>query len=438
MKWICVLVVIMLLGLPSARAAGAYEPKGTESGQGLVIKPKSVRMAEQLLPAVKNGVCLPRDLVSTDPVLNEAMRSYKNGQGDQIPTVKKEVEDNPDCHELPYGKAILHDFNDQVAEACNLTPDMRAACYILAGFEHLGAIPSGTVLNVDGHHNVKFVCSNGEEFVFDKDGNFIANGINEGTFNLADPEKKPVKHIFDDMLAAVMALPQKSSMSKDEFYSFLEKYVGEHKITIPLRNDKSEEKVCRDDKSMSDDNPASGDKTETVGVVDFGKEDPSGKVGIKGWCKCWEDPEVRGARSIMVGGGDDGFGGIEDPTRPLPKYKYSYRFCLRCGKCRRPNLKWDDSSSRRIFDNQLEIQLAATNGLRTCDYVNARKDVERKFINIPDGQIVFPGKCSCKEPDPIRDGFMNNYVCVRCGLCYVPVDNTVPIGPTAREEWGLK
>ena len=209
---------------------------------------------------------------------------------------------------------------------------------------------------------------------------------------------------------------------------------GGHTAYVPKADGKS-----KSDSVKQESKDSASVKGEFVGgVTNVASTETTGKIGIKGWCRCWEDPEVRGARSIMVGGGDDGFGGIEDPTRPLPKYKYSYRFCLRCGKCRRPNLKWDDSSSRRIFDNQLEIQLAMTNGLKTSEYVNARKDVERKFINIPDGQIVFPGKCSCKEPDPIRDGFMNNYVCVVCGKCYVPVNNAVPIGPTAREEMKLK
>lgn len=169
------------------------------------------------------------------------------------------------------------------------------------------------------------------------------------------------------------------------------------------------------------------------GVTNVASTETTGKIGIKGWCACLEKQETSGARSIMVG---DGWAWLEDPTAPMPRY--SYRFCLRCGKCRRPDLNSDFSSSRRILDNQLEMQLVVTNGLRTCDYVNARKDVERKFINIPDGQIVFPGKCTCKGPDPIQDGCRNNYVCVRCGRCYVPVGNTVPIGPTARKEWGLK
>lgn len=245
-----IVVFLSSMGAMSLAGTNPNLPNPAGSKQGLVIKPENVMMAEQLLPAVKNGVCLPRDLVSTDPELNEAIRSYKNGQGDKIPTARKEVENNQDCHELPHEKAILHDFNDQFAEACNLTPDMRAMCYVLAGFEYLGAIPNGTVLNVDGQHNVKFVCANGEEYVFDKDGNFISNGINEGTFNLANPEEEPIKHIFDDILAAVRALPQKSAMSKDEFYSFLEEYIEEHKITIPQRNNKQEEKVRHDEKNV--------------------------------------------------------------------------------------------------------------------------------------------------------------------------------------------
>lgn len=227
-----------------AGATGAYKSGGSEANNGLVIKPRNVMMAEQLAPAVKNGVCLSRDLVSSDPELNEAMRSYKNGQGNESQMTLQNVETNPDCHKLPYDKTLLHDFNNQFAEACNLTPDMRAACYLLAGLEHLGAIPKGTILNVDGEHNVKFVCANGEEHVFDRSGKLISNGINEGTFNLADPENEPVKHIFADMLAAVQALPQKSSMAKDEFYSFLKEYIDNKKITIGGQKVRLEDQVC--------------------------------------------------------------------------------------------------------------------------------------------------------------------------------------------------
>ena len=237
---------------------------------GLVIKPQSVMLAEQLLAPIKNGVSLPRDLGSADPELNEAIRSYQNGQGSESPMTKQKVEADSDCHELPYSKSLLHDFNDRVAEVCNLTPDMRATCYLLAGLEHLGYLPNGTVLNVDGQHNVKFVCTNGEEYVFDKDGKLIASGINEGTFNRSDSQKDIIGHIFNDMFAAVRALPRKSSMTKDEFYDFLKEYIAKNTITIGEANDGHEDQVCRSDKPVS--------------VEDLKNMDLDDKNGD--WCQC--------------------------------------------------------------------------------------------------------------------------------------------------------
>lgn len=69
------------------------------------------------------------------------------------------------------------------------------------------------------------------------------------------------------------------------------------------------------------------------------------------------------------------------------------------------------------------------------------KNAQDRLKAIPDGQVVVPGKCSCKEPDVIKTGFFDNqefYVCLLCGRVYVPVNCNVPIGPTARREMGLK
>lgn len=163
--------------------------------------------------------------------------------------------------------------------------------------------------------------------------------------------------------------------------------------------------------------PENGSKT-TLGASaakDGGKD---GEVGIRGWCKCKEKQETSGARSIMVGA-DESFG-----TAPLVS-RYAYYFCLRCGRCRRPKL---DPDNLFIFDNLLELKLAkARDGLTNHERAEACLGVERKFINIPDGQIVFPGECACKEPDPVHDGFQTANVCVKCGKS---CSKTV-IGPTA-------
>lgn len=171
------------------------------------------------------------------------------------------------------------------------------------------------------------------------------------------------------------------------------------------------------------DNLAKRDMSESRGSVKKDESDSPELVvqsetnevdGVRGWCKCLEKQETSYAKSVQVG-----LDWIVDSTIPMPKY--SYVLCMRCGRCRRPRL---DSPANlycpEIFDNQLEMQLVATNGLRTCDYVNARKDVERKFVGISDGQVVFPGKCSCKKPVPIWDESNVACVCRLCGLCYAP------------------
>lgn len=161
------------------------------------------------------------------------------------------------------------------------------------------------------------------------------------------------------------------------------------------------------------------DAGKTIVTDETNTNETSSEVGIRGWCKCKEKRETSGARGDMVGiaGTIFGIGIGGDESAPMARYLYT--FCRYCGKCRQPELDYPDHSyTPNIWDNQLEMQLAVTNGLRTCDYVNARKAVERKFMKIPDGQIVFPGKCTCKRPDPIRDGFHTTCVCVKCGRYY--------------------
>ena len=87
----------------------------------------------------------------------------------------------------------------------------------------MGGLPRGTVLNVDGEHNLKIVCDNGREYVFDKDGKIIPDGINEGTFNISNPENW-ASHTLNDIIAAIKRLPNKSSMTKDECVKLLKDY----------------------------------------------------------------------------------------------------------------------------------------------------------------------------------------------------------------------
>ena len=108
---------------------------------------------------------------------------------------------------------------------------------------------------------------------------------------------------------------------------------------------------------------------------------------------------------------------------------YTYSLCGRCGKIERPE---NVGGSLWILDNEMERQRRLE---RRSSSHQEFKEAERKLFAIPDGQIVIPGKCTCASPDPIKTGFVDNdeyYICCNCGRVYVPVGNSVPIGPTAK------
>lgn len=142
------------------------------------------------------------------------------------------------------------------------------------------------------------------------------------------------------------------------------------------------------------------------------------QVGVKGWCRCGNQK----GRIYSVGGGD-AKGNQQGP--------YTYSLCGRCGKIERPE---DADGSLWILDNEMERKRR----LEKRKYSHQDfKEVERKLLAIPDGQIVIPGKCACTSPDPTKTGFVDNdeyYICCNCGRVYVPVGHSVPIGPTAKRE----
>lgn len=176
---------------------------------------------EQTKEAIGNGVCFDKKAVAGEDVaVRETVRGYLNGKG-QLPESPDEALKDGTCRTLGYGKSYLHDFNDKVAGICNASPENRALCYLLAVAEFYGGLPPGTVLNVEGNHNIKIVCDGGEEYVFDKDGRIVDSGINEGTFNLSPPENW-VGHALNDIIAAVQQLPVKSSLSKEEAVRLLD------------------------------------------------------------------------------------------------------------------------------------------------------------------------------------------------------------------------
>lgn len=166
-------------------------------------------------------------------------------------------------------------------------------------------------------------------------------------------------------------------------------------------------------------NPMGSESLNSAGV---NKGDPSGGIGIRGWCKC--------------GGKKDegcccGYGAILGSS--AADCPYVYVLCRRCGKCMRDS---DD-----LIDVKVEEALQKAKHMTTSQVVAERKKSQDRLLAIPDGQIVFPGKCVCEKPDAIKAGGLDGkefHVCLFCGRYYVPVNNTVSIGPTARKEMGLK
>lgn len=163
-------------------------------------------------------------------------------------------------------------------------------------------------------------------------------------------------------------------------------------------------------------------KRTSSGQVESAQLNLSEKVGIRGWCKC--------------GGKKDegcccGYGAVLGSS--AADCPYVYVLCRRCGKCMRNP---DD-----LIDVKVEEALQKAKHMTTSQMVAERKKSQDRLLAIPDGQIVFPGKCVCEKPDAIKAGSLDGkefHVCLFCGRYYVPVNNAVPIGPTARKEMGLK
>ena len=157
------------------------------------------------------------------------------------------------------------------------------------------------------------------------------------------------------------------------------------------------------------------------------------KVGVRGWCHCW-DNEPPGYGSLRrVGNGNE----AEDKPETT-RGDYSYRFCTRCGKCFSRRTAGDGAEAD-IIDLRVweENHDKAGSTISVREYVALLSKAEDKLLQIPDGQIVIPGACHCKHPDPIRPGFYEDesfYVCCFCGRVRLPgKDGDMPVGPTAWE-----
>lgn len=392
----------------------------------------------QTKEALDNGVCFDKAAVAReDPVVRETIRGYLNGQG-SLPKTPSDALKDETCSPLDYSKSFLHDFNDKVSQICNVAPEARAICYSLAVLEFLGALPQGTVLNAEGEHNIKIVCTGGEEYVFDKDGRIVDRGINEGTFNLSPPEDL-VGHTFNDIIAAIQNLPEKSSLTKEEAIKALEEYIRKHNAIIENSAARTKKLFAGGNASAIDtpqlDAKSPQTKSNDVRTFTFSNCETvtvdNSQVGVRGWCDCGDD---HGKRYIV----GDMFCMYDKLECDL-----AYTLCGRCGCVVRP--KDCAGEGLQIIDVRLYKELKRKNGgkLAWLDAFDPLKARQSKIEATPNGQIVVGGLCSCKIADPISVGFTNEitgefYVCCICGRVREPDDNgDIPNGPTALSEMGL-
>lgn len=149
--------------------------------------------------------------------------------------------------------------------------------------------------------------------------------------------------------------------------------------------------------------------------------------GIRGWCKCGER-----AHLIVPGCGlDKGL---------------AYRLCCNCGyvmpssrevefpdgsKCREV-VVWDCANARALCgkygvdpescDFMLTFHRKVNGPLNSkgeIDFYHVISRAQEKFLNVPDGEVVIPGHCTCVTPDISYVGEKSSspfIVCVHCGL----------------------
>lgn len=424
-------IVALLTAFLVAYAGVEYKGGGKPPDKGGYAQQDQMTLdeVEQIRESVKNGVCLERDVVANaPPEVREHVRGYQNGGGN-LPASSEEALNNESCQPLDYGKSFLHDFNEKVADICNQSPETRSICYAAAFVEYIGGLPKGTVLNVDGEHNLKIVCSNGEEYVFDKDGKIIPRGINEGTFNISDPEDW-VGHVQNDIIAAILKLPDKSSLTQEECVKSLEEYIARERA-----REKKVKNIFAGKTSLKEGTikgvARASQRTNTVNDIQEPESIGSNSVGVRGWCNCGDN---HGKRYI-----------VGDMFCMYDKLKcdLAYTMCARCGCVVRP--KDCVGNGLQIVDLNLYRELKRRNGGRLAwsDAFRPLKTRQSEIEAMPNGQIIVGGVCVCKETDPIKVGFTNKitgefFVCCLCGRVREPDRNgDMPTGTTALSEMGL-
>lgn len=176
------------------------------------------------------------------------------------------------------------------------------------------------------------------------------------------------------------------------------------------------------------------------------KETPCATIGVRGWCHCWEN-EPPPAGGLEKGGtGRVGVGNLcADETEFEFLYgigqtsvgDYAYVLCARCGKCD-TNMK----SGEKLSDMGHDIVDAkmyrkwhdkAGSEISLSQYEKLLGEARDRLLKIPDGEIVIPGECHCKYPDPVSVNVVGDkfYVCCFCGRVRLPDETgSIPTGPT--------
>lgn len=159
------------------------------------------------------------------------------------------------------------------------------------------------------------------------------------------------------------------------------------------------------------------------------------QVGVRGWCKCGAEH----GKIHRAGGGGHWLLFISSASKASLLGDYQYRLCGRCWRLFKPKRSGDEAE---IIDLRIERKYGELAGSRipTYKYKELLKQAENKLLDIPDGEVVIPGTCSCKVPDPISNaGSLSDYVCILCGRVRLPDANgNMPQGPTALYAQGLE
>jgi hypothetical protein len=342
--------------------------------------------------------------------------------------------------------SIWHNFQPWVDKIPYAAGDMkgaqfREAIFRYAVYEYLiEPREKWFVLDPD-FPNIKYVSEDGhKEVVYNRHtGKKVNSGINQGTAN-ASSGKIGKAHLSDIVRAVKCGT---SSKEHQELAKRILEYDGvPEEIKEKVKRLFIREETCQtpiDQQICTSEDVEKSEDEQTDSEVDNHKiADNDADIGVKGWCKCGAN---HGKIFTL------GYGPLLDLKNDGSKFAanmgdYFYRLCGRCGKIFKPSRKIGERGEAEIIDTHIYNQYFEQAGasIPLPQYHAMLCQSEDKLLSIPDGQIVIPGKCTCKEPDPIKTGFVDNeefFVCIFCGRVRLPEDSSIPMGPTLwRENMG--